>query len=199
MAAGAMRQQLRYLLADAERIVAGKRSRWLVLPFTQSFLAMAWYRLERGCWLTWGRRWEVARLGLVPLRTLLRPWIGLEINHKADIGPGFLVLHPSLGLVISEFATIGRRVTVVGGNCIGSQASGREAGAVEIGDLVQIYANASIIGPVRVGERSYVAAGAVVVSDVEPRSRVGGVPARPLERGSGAYATGADGAVAPTT
>ena len=49
---------------------------------------------------------------------------------------------------------------------------------VIIGDRVWIGANATVLPGVTVGEGAVVAAGAVVSKDVEPRTIVGGVPAR---------------------
>lgn len=43
-----------------------------------------------------------------------------EIHYMAQIGPGFIVLHPSLELVISGMARIGARATFNGGFVVGS-------------------------------------------------------------------------------
>lgn len=53
---------------------------------------------------------------------------------------------------------------------------------VRIGDKVWIGANVTILPGVTVGEGAILAAGAVVTKDVEPRTVVGGVPARLLKR-----------------
>ena len=53
-----------------------------------------------------------------------------------------------------------------------------ESGKVEIGNDVWIGANVTILDGVRVGDGAIIAAGAVVVSDVEPYTIVGGVPAK---------------------
>ncbi len=54
-------------------------------------------------------------------------------------------------------------------------------GTIEIGDNVHIGNNAIIMPGVKIGENSVVACGAVVTHDIEPRSIVGGVPARVIE------------------
>jgi acetyltransferase-like isoleucine patch superfamily enzyme len=51
---------------------------------------------------------------------------------------------------------------------------------VEIEDRVWIGARAIVLKGVRIGHDSVIAAGAVVTSDVPPRTVVGGVPARVL-------------------
>ena len=49
---------------------------------------------------------------------------------------------------------------------------------IRIGNKVWIGANATILQGVTIGEGAIVAAGAVVTRDVEPRTVVGGIPAR---------------------
>lgn len=53
---------------------------------------------------------------------------------------------------------------------------------VRIGNKVWIGANVTILPGVTVGEGAILAAGAVVTKDVEPRTIVGGVPAKVIKR-----------------
>lgn len=53
---------------------------------------------------------------------------------------------------------------------------------VRIRDKVWIGANVTILPGVSIGEGAIIAAGAVVTKDVEPRTVVGGIPARILKR-----------------
>ncbi|UCG53855.1 MAG: acyltransferase [Candidatus Latescibacterota bacterium] len=53
---------------------------------------------------------------------------------------------------------------------------------IRIGDDVWIGTNVTILGGVTIGDHAVVAAGAVVNTDVEPYTVVGGVPARVLKR-----------------
>ena len=55
-------------------------------------------------------------------------------------------------------------------------------GDVVLEDNVWIGANATIVGGVRVGKNSVVAAGAVVTKDVPPNCVVGGVPAEIIKK-----------------
>ena len=175
-----MIQQLSYLLHDARRIVNGRWHRLLVLPFSHGFAAVAMYRFERGCWLTFGPRWPSIRILLAPLLALIRPWAGSAIHYKAEIGPGLLILHPSLGVVVSGHAIIGRDAVLTGGNVIGTRPRGNHPGSVVLGDSVNLGSHAVVLGPVSVGDRVSVGANAVVLHDVEPDSTVVGAPARPV-------------------
>jgi acetyltransferase-like isoleucine patch superfamily enzyme len=106
------------------------------------------------------------------------------IGEGCWIGP-FTVIDGSGGL------TIGRGVDVSCGaqiythstvrRCISARAvSEVERQPTTIGDFVFIGANASVMMGVNVGDRSVVAAGAVVVDDVPPATIVAGVPARAI-------------------
>lgn len=56
-------------------------------------------------------------------------------------------------------------------------------GPIIIGDDVFLGQNVVVLGGIRIGNGATVAAGAVVIRDVEAGAIVGGVPARVLERG----------------
>lgn len=176
-----MHEQLRFLRADCSRLINGRWWRWASIPFSRSLLVVAFYRLDRGLFLTFGRLWAAARIVLSPLTCLIRPWVNAEIHYRADIGPGLLVLHPSLGTVVSAFAVAGRNLILTGGNCVGSRPQAVFPGAVTLGDDVELGVNAVVLGPATVGSGAFVAAGAVVVEDVAPGMTVAGVPARVIE------------------
>jgi serine O-acetyltransferase len=155
--------------------------RWVSCWFSKSFLAIAVYRLDRFCYLSFGRSWRIIRVLLTPLFFLFRPWLGsCEIHYLADIGRGLKILHPSLGVVISGYAIIGQDCTLTGGNCIG----GRENMAycqLFVGDNVTLGANAVVLGPVRLGNNIKVGAGAVVIHDAADNDVLVGVPAHSIK------------------
>lgn len=53
--------------------------------------------------------------------------------------------------------------------------------SIEIGNDVYIGFGATIVGPCRIGDGAVIAAGALVVKDVEPYAIVGGVPAQKIK------------------
>lgn len=59
---------------------------------------------------------------------------------------------------------------------------GHRAGTITLEGDVWLGANVTVAGTVRIGQGAVVAAGAVVVKDVEPYTVVGGVPARFLKK-----------------
>lgn len=71
---------------------------------------------------------------------------------------------------------------------------GPQQGPITIGHGAVLFANATILMGVTVGECAIVAAGAVVITDVPAWTLVGGVPARPLKTlvDSASYQAGSD-------
>lgn len=174
-------EQFVHLAADFRRLAGKNRLRWWSVAFSSSFLAVACYRVERAAYLALGRGFVVLRTVLAPLRLLLRPLRhGCELHYTADIGPGLRIQHPSLGVVVSGKAVLGRNVDLNGGNVITSKHNASGHGDVVLGDTVALGVNAVILGPAHVGTRARIGAGAVVVGDVEAGTSVGGVPARVL-------------------
>jgi serine O-acetyltransferase len=81
-------------------------------------------------------------------------------------------------IVIGETAVVGDNVSMLHSVTLGG--TGKEDGDrhPKIGDGVMIGAGAKILGNIRVGERSRVAAGSVVLHDVPMCTTVAGVPAK---------------------
>src|SRR5438067_1789559 len=115
-------EQLAHLAYETRRLNGDKWWRWGGVWFTDTFWAIASYRLSRAAYLAIGRGWPAARVALAPALFALRPWSGrCEINYQADIGRGLRVLHPTLGIVISGKTVAGENLVLVGGNCIGGR------------------------------------------------------------------------------
>lgn len=100
---------------------------------------------------------------------------GIEIHPGATIGKRVCIDHGH-GIVIGETAEIGDDVMIYQGVTLGGTGKdvGKRHPTIESG--VMIGAGAKVLGPITVGKNAKVAAGAVVVNDVEPNSTVVGVP-----------------------
>ena len=106
-----------------------------------------------------------------------RFWTQIEIHPGATIASGVFIDHGA-GLVIGETAIIEKGVMLYHGVTLGG--TGKDAGkrhpTVREGALVS--AHAQVIGPIEIGTKAKVGAGAVVVSDVPSDVTVVGVPAK---------------------
>jgi serine acetyltransferase len=159
-------EQLGHLAYETRRLTGDNWWRWGSVWFTDTFWALASYRLSRGSYLLLGRGWPVVRVATAPLLFAMRPWSGrCEINYLADIDRGLRILHPTLGVVISGKTVAGKYLVLVGGNCIGGRKA-LDHGDIRIGDNVLIGANACVMGPLEVGDNARIGAGALVVADV---------------------------------
>ncbi|MDE5670998.1 MAG: serine O-acetyltransferase [Eubacterium sp.] len=100
---------------------------------------------------------------------------GIEIHPGATIGRRVCIDHGH-GIVIGETTEIGDDVMIYQGVTLGGTGKdiGKRHPTIESG--VMIGAGAKVLGPITVGKNAKVAAGAVVVRDVEPNCTVVGVP-----------------------
>lgn len=100
---------------------------------------------------------------------------GIEIHPGATIGRRVVIDHGS-GIVIGETAEIGDDVMIYQGVTLGGTGKdiGKRHPTVESG--VMIGSGAKVLGPITVGKNAKIAAGAVVVKNVDPNSTVVGVP-----------------------
>lgn len=102
---------------------------------------------------------------------------GIEIHPGATIGKRVVIDHGT-GIVIGETTEIGDDVMIYQGVTLGGTGKdiGKRHPTIESG--VMIGSGAKVLGPITVGRNAKVAAGAVVVKDVEPNATVVGVPGR---------------------
>lgn len=106
-----------------------------------------------------------------------RFWTQIEIHPGATIASGVFIDHGA-GLVIGETAIVEKDVMLYHGVTLGGTGKdvGKRHPTVREGALVS--AHAQVIGPVEIGAKAKVGAGAVVVSDVPSDVTVVGVPAK---------------------
>jgi serine O-acetyltransferase len=141
------------------------------LLFFKGFQALQCYRI--GHWLWEQRRRDMAYF--IQMRT--SEVFGVDIHPGALMGNGIMIDHAH-SIVIGETATVGDNVSMLHSVTLGG--TGKEDGDrhPKIGDGVLIGAGAAILGNIRVGGCSRIAAGSVVLRDVPPCKTVAGVPAR---------------------
>ncbi len=117
----------------------------------------------------------------------IRFFTGIEIHPGAKIGKNLFIDH-GMGVVIGETSEIGDNVTIyhnvtLGGSSpsIDSERQRHEKRHPTIGHDVVIGSGAQIIGPIKVGNNSRIAANAVVVKDVPENATMVGIPARAVK------------------
>ena len=120
----------------------------------------------------------------------VRFFTGIEIHPGAKIGKNLFIDH-GMGVVIGETSEIGNDVTIyhavtLGGisPSIDAERQRHEKRHPTIGDGVVIGSGAQILGPIKVGNNSRVAANAVVVNDVKENATVIGIPAKEIKIGN---------------
>lgn len=101
--------------------------------------------------------------------------MGAVINIGAEIGDGTMV---DMNAVIGARGKLGKNVHLGAGAVIAGVLEPPSRDPVIIEDNVLIGANAVILEGVHVGEGAVIAAGAIVTSNVEPRTVVAGSPAK---------------------
>ncbi len=100
-----------------------------------------------------------------------------DINPQARIGRGLFMDHAT-GVVIGETAVIGNDVSILHGVTLGGTGKEGADRHPKISDGVLIGAGAAVLGNIRVGKCSRIAAGSMVIKPVEANVTVAGVPAR---------------------
>ena len=104
---------------------------------------------------------------------------GVDIHPAAQIKGGVMIDHAT-GVVIGETSQIDENVSIFQGVTLGGRGT-------EVGDRhpkiksgVSIYASSTILGNITIGKNSVVAAGSLVLKDVDSDTTVAGVPAKVL-------------------
>ena len=117
----------------------------------------------------------------------VRFFTGIEIHPGAKLGKNLFIDH-GMGVVIGETSEVGDNVTIyhavtLGGSSpsIDSEKQRQEKRHPTNGHDVVIGSGAQIIGPVKVGNNSRIAANAVVVKDVPENATMVGIPAKAVK------------------
>ena len=117
----------------------------------------------------------------------IRFFTGIEIHPGAKIGKNLFIDH-GMGVVVGETSEIGDNVTIYhnvtlggGSPSIDSERQRHEKRHPTIGNDVVIGSGAQIIGPIKVGNNSRIAANAGVVKDVPENATMVGIPAKAVK------------------
>ena len=148
-------------------------ARSLAVPFLyfKGFQALQAYRVAH--WL-----WNEGRKPLaLCLQSRISEAFAVDIHPAARIGKGILIDHGT-SVVIGETAVVGDDVSILHEVTLGG--TGKDTGDrhPKIGHGVLIGAGAKILGNIRIGDGSKIAAGSVVLSSVPDHSTVAGIPAK---------------------
>ncbi len=102
---------------------------------------------------------------------------GIDIHPAAKIGKGIMIDHAH-SIVIGETAVVGDNVSMLHSVTLGGTGKEEEDRHPKIGDGVLIGAGAKVLGNIKIGHCSRIAAGSVVLMDIPECKTVAGVPAK---------------------
>lgn len=158
------------IVAVVERDPACHRYIQPILYF-KGFLAVQSYRIAH--WL-----WREGREDLAYFFQMRSSEVfGVDIHPGARIGKGIMIDHAH-SIVIGETAVVGDDVSMLHSVTLGGTGKNEEDRHPKIGDGVLIGAGAAVLGNIKVGQCSRIAAGSVVLREVPPCKTVAGVPAK---------------------
>ncbi len=141
------------------------------LLFFKGFQAVQAYRL--GHWL-----WENDRRDLAYfVQMRVSEIFGIDIHPAARMGQGIMIDHAH-SIVIGETAVVGDNVSMLHSVTLGGTGKEDDDRHPKIGNGVLIGAGAKVLGNIKVGHCSRIAAGSVVLEEVPPMKTVAGVPAK---------------------
>lgn len=124
------------------------------------------------------------RLPILPrfFSALSRFWTGIEIHPGAKIGKGFFIDHGT-GVVVGETAEIGDYCVLFHGVTLGGTGHHKDKRHPTIGQNVLIGANATLLGPINVGDNTKIGATSVIINrDVPANCTVVGAPGKITKR-----------------
>jgi serine O-acetyltransferase len=141
------------------------------LLFFKGFQAVQAYRVAHWLWMQ-GRK-DLSYFFQMRCSEVF----GIDIHPAARIGRGIMIDHAH-SIVIGETAVVGDNVSMLHSVTLGGTGKEEEDRHPKIGDGVLIGAGAKVLGNIKVGNCSRIAAGSVVLQDVPTCKTVAGVPAK---------------------
>lgn len=138
------------------------------------------YRVENGG----GLLDKILYLYWIGRRNRIGEKLGIELQ-TTKIGRGLFIFHFGGGIVANGIW--GENIHLHGNNCIGNGGPGQHIPPT-LGNNIMVGVGAKIIGDVRIADNVKIAAGAVVVKDIdEPGCTVAGVPAKIVKHSTISY------------
>ena len=141
------------------------------LLYFKGFQAVQAYRVGHFMWQN-GKR-DMAYF----LQSRVSEVFGIDVHPGATIGQGLMIDHAH-SIVIGETAVVGDNVSMLHSVTLGGTGKEEEDRHPKIEDGVLIGAGAKVLGNIRIGHCSRIAAGSVVLQEVPAKSTVAGVPAK---------------------
>ena len=105
---------------------------------------------------------------------------GVDIHPAAQIKGGVMIDHAT-GVVIGETSQIDENVSIFQGVTLGGRGTEEGDRHPKIKSGVSIYASSTILGNITIGKNSVIAAGSLVLKNVDSDTTVAGVPAKVLD------------------
>ena len=158
------------LAAVFERDPACHRMLQPILYF-KGFQAIQAYRVAHHLWCE--NRHDLAYF----FQSRVSEVFGIDIHPGASIGKGIMIDHAH-SIVIGETAVVGDNVSMLHSVTLGGTGKEEEDRHPKIGNGVLIGAGAKVLGNIKVGRCSRIAAGSVVLHEIPPCKTVAGVPAK---------------------
>ncbi len=173
--------QVTYFKNDVKRMLGKRKIRILHIWLSRMFWGVLMYRIERSLYLFFPKKtYAILRIPFIPILNIIQAYSNIDIHYKANIKGGLLILHPSVGIVISGQANIGENLLLTGGNIIGAKHLAKE-NEFTIGNNCSFGANATLIGPIQLGNNISIGASACVVkSCLNNKAVLTGVPAKQI-------------------
>lgn len=170
--------QLNFFIKDINALLGRNKYRIILVFFNRAFYGIFSYRIDRFLFLIFGTFYKYIRILLSPFFFLMQIMSNCDIHYKADIKGGINIHHPSLGIVISGKAIIGKKITLNGGNVIGIKNNKSDSHII-IGDNCNLGANSCVIGPLKLGDSIKIGAMACVTKDfITNNAILIGIPAK---------------------
>ena len=104
---------------------------------------------------------------------------GVDIHPAAEIKGGVMIDHAT-GVVIGETSKIDENVSIYQGVTLGGKGFEEGDRHPKIRSGVSIFASSTVLGNITIGQNAKVAAGSLVLKDVEAETTVAGIPAKKL-------------------